>query len=171
VNEAPKRIGLVRGHGELDNTHLVSFRNAITDLYRVRDIRLNESLSGFDALVIAKPVGPFSESEKYHLDQYIMRGGKVLFLVDRLDANMDSITQANYLAFPYETRLDDMLFRYGVRINPDLIQDRYAGRHPIITGASADGTPQIHMLEWPFFPLVNTFANHPITRNLDRVWL
>src|SRR5690606_717314 len=103
--------------------------------------------------------------------QYIMRGGRVLFLLDRLDASMDSISQANYLAFPYETGLDDQLFRYGVRINPDLVQDRYAARYPIITGERPDGTPQMHMMEWPFFPLINRFADHAITYNLDRVML
>jgi gliding-associated putative ABC transporter substrate-binding component GldG len=98
-----------------------------------------------------------------------MQGGKVMFLIDRLDASMDSATQANYLAFPYETQLDDQLFRYGVRINPDLVQDRYAGRYPVITGEREDGTPQIHLMEWPFFPLINRFTDHPITHNLDRV--
>src|SRR5690606_19632176 len=69
----------------------------------------------------------------------------------------------------YETGLEDMLFRYGVRINPDLVQDRYAGRYPVITGERADGTPQMHLLEWPFFPVVNRFADHAVTRNLDAV--
>jgi gliding-associated putative ABC transporter substrate-binding component GldG len=82
---------------------------------------------------------------------------------------MDSTTQANYFAFPYNTELDDLLFRYGVRINPDLVQDRYAARYPVITGQREDGTPQMHLMEWPFFPLINRFADHPVTYNLDRV--
>jgi len=107
--------------------------------------------------------------DKFYLDQYIMKGGKVLFLIDRLDASMDSATQATHFAFPYETRLDDQLFRYGVRINPDLIQDRYSARYPVITGQRPDGTAQIQLMEWPFFPLINRFPGHPVTHNLDMV--
>lgn len=166
----PKQIGLVSGHGELQGVHLAAFRDAVSEMYHVRNITLSEkSLSDFEALVIAKPTGPFPPADQYRLDQYIMQGGKVLFLLDRLDASMDSASQAGYFAFPYNTHLDDMLFKYGVRINQDLIQDRYAGRYPVITGQRADGTPQIQLMDWPFFPLVNRFADHPITHNLDMV--
>lgn len=166
----PNQIGLVSGHGELQGAHLAAFRGAVSEMYHVRDITLSEkSLSDFEALVIAKPTGPFLPADQYRLDQYIMQGGKVLFLLDRLDASMDSASQADYFAFPYNTLLDDMLFKYGVRINQDLIQDRYAGRYPVITGQRADGTPQIQLMDWPFFPLINRFADHPITHNLDMV--
>ena len=166
----PPRIGLVTGHGELEGVAIVSFEEALSELYHVRRINLPDlAVSSFDALVVAKPTRPFSPAEKFKLDQYIMQGGKVLFLLDRLDASMDSTRQTNYFAFPYETQLDDLLFRYGVRINPDLVQDRYAARYPVITGQREDGTPQIHLMEWPFFPLINRFTEHAITRNLDRV--
>lgn len=167
---APPQIGMVRGHGELRGPAFRAFEDAVAEVFLLREVTLaGPGLEGFDALVVAKPTGAFSPTEKYSLDQYIMRGGKVLFLIDRLDASMDSATQASYFAFPYETGLDDQLFRYGVRINPDLVQDRYAARYPVITGERPDGTPQIHLMEWPFFPLINGFADHVITRNLDRV--
>jgi ABC-2 type transport system permease protein len=166
----PPQIGMVSGHGELEGVSVVSFQNALAEVYHVRRVNLSDpTLSVFDALVIAKPTQPFSSADKYALDQYIMRGGKVLFLLDRLDASMDSARQANYFAFPYEIELADQLFRYGVRINPNLVQDRYAARYPVITGEREDGTPQIHLMEWPFFPLINRFADHVITHNLDRV--
>jgi len=166
----PKQIGFVSGHGELEGVNLAAFERAVSELYHVRKVNLNErAISDCEALVIAKPTRPFSSADKYRLDQYIMQGGKVLFLLDRLDAGMDSASKANYFAFPYETHLDDQLFRYGVRINPDLIQDRYAGRYPVITGQRPDGTPQIQLMEWPFFPLINRFADHAITHNLDMV--
>ena len=166
----PRQIGFVYGHGELEGVHISAFEDAVGEIYHVRNVTLdNQLLSQFDALVIAKPTRAFSAEDQYHLDQYIMQGGKVLFLLDRLDASMDSASQANYFAFPYETRLEDQLFRYGVRINPDLIQDRYAGRYPVITGQQSDGTPQIQLLDWPFFPLINRFADHAITHNLDIV--
>lgn len=166
----PKQIGIVSGHGELSGLSLASFRQAVSELYHLRNIHLGDTtLKDCEALIIAKPTRPFSEQDKYRLDQYIMQGGKVLFLIDRLDASMDSATQANHFAFPYETGLDDQLFRYGVRINPDLIQDRYAGRYPVITGQRPDGTAQIQLMEWPFFPLINRFPGHTITHNLDMV--
>lgn len=166
----PKVVGMISGHGELEGVDVVSFERALSERYHLRSIDLSDAaLAACDAIVIAKPRTPFSDTDKYRLDQYVMGGGRVLFLIDRLDASMDSTTQANYFAFPYETGLDDLLFRYGIRINPDLIQDRYSGRYPVITGNRPDGTPQIHLMEWPFFPLINRFADHAITRNLDGI--
>jgi len=170
ADEDPRIVGMVSGHGELEGIAVAGFENAVSELYHLRHLTLKDPLlADCDALVIAKPARPFSADDKYRLDQYIMNGGKVLFLIDRLDASMDSATQANYFAFPYDTGLDDLFFRYGVRLNPDLVQDRYAGRYPVITGERPDGTPQIHLMEWPFFPLINRFAEHPTTHNLDRV--
>lgn len=170
ADEDPSIIGMVSGHGELEGMAVASFENAVSELYHLRHLTLNDRLLGdCDALVIAKPTKPFSADDKYRLDQYIMNGGKVLFMIDRLDASMDSATQVNYFAFPYDIGLDDLFFRYGVRINPDLVQDRYAARYPVITGERPDGTPQIHLMEWPFFPLINRFTEHSTTHNLDRV--
>lgn len=166
----PKQIGFLSGHGELQGLNLLAFKEAVSEMYHVRNVTLNENaLSDFEALVITKPTMPFSPHDQYRLDQYIMQGGKVLFLLDRLDASMDSASQANYFAFPYQINLDDQLFKYGVRINQDLIQDRYAGRYPVIAGQRADGKPQIQLMDWPFFPLINRFADHVITHNLDMV--
>lgn len=166
----PRQVGLVSGHGELEGASIASFQDALAELYHVRRANLrDQALSTFDVLVIAKPTRPLPAADKYALDQYIMGGGKVLFLLDKLDASMDSTRQANYFAFPIDIQLDDQLFRYGVRINPDLVQDRYAARYPVITGERQDGTPQINLMEWPFFPLINSFADHVITHNLDRV--
>lgn len=171
VESDPKVVGMISGQGELEGADISSFERALSLRYHLRRMGLRDAaLTACDAIVIAKPRTAFSDAEKYRLDQYIMGGGKVLFLVDRLDASMDSTTQANYFAFPYETGLDNMLFHYGVRINPDLVQDRYAGRYPVVTGERPDGTPQIHLIEWPFFPLINRFADHAITRNLDRIF-
>lgn len=167
----PPQIGLVKGHGELDGAALRGFTDAVTETYHLREVTLDDpALDRYRVLVIAKPTTPYSPADKVHLDQYIMRGGRVLFLVDRLDASMDSTTQANYFAFPYETGLDDQLFRYGVRVNPDLVQDRYAAPYPVVTSESQDGRPQIDFIEWPFFPLINRYASHVITRNLDRTY-
>jgi gliding-associated putative ABC transporter substrate-binding component GldG len=97
-----------------------------------------------------------------------MKGGRVLFLIDKLEANMDSASVTNYAAFPYNLNLDDQLFKYGVRLNLDLVQDRSAGPYPVVTG-EIDGKPQIQLMDWPFYPLINRYADHSITRNLDAV--
>jgi len=167
-NTNRKRIGLLRGHGELDSLGFASFNNALLEQYDVFKVSLNRkaALTGYDLIVVAKPTQPFSEADKYKLDQYIMRGGKVMFLLDRLDVDMNQVSQEDYLAFPYDLNLDDQLFKYGVRINPDLIQDRVSGRYPIVVGGDRN-QPQIMQLEWPFFPLANQYAQHPVTRNLD----
>ena len=170
TNTNRKKIGLVKGHGELDSLQLASFNASLLEQYDVfrADLSKSKSIASYSALIIAKPRSEFSESEKFRLDQYIMKGGKVLFLLDRLDANMDSASSENYFAFPYNLNLDDQLFRYGVRINQDLVQDRVAGKYPIVVG-NAGNQPQMMQLDWPFFPLINQYADHPITRNLDAV--
>ncbi|MFM8744995.1 MAG: gliding motility-associated ABC transporter substrate-binding protein GldG, partial [Cytophagales bacterium] len=144
------------------------FNNALLEQYDVfkMDLSAKPNIGNYDALIIAKPRTEFSEPDKYKLDQYLMRGGKILFLLDRLDANMDSASSDNYFAFPYNLNLEDQLFRYGVRINPDLVQDRVSGKYPVVVG-NAGGRPQLMQLDWPFFPLINQYADHAITRNLD----
>ena len=163
-----KRIGMVKGHGELDSLNIASFNDALLDQYDVFKVNLNNKLEieNYDVLVVAKPRFEFSESEKYKLDQYLMHGGKLLLLLDRLDALMDSASREDYFAFPYNLRLDDQLFKYGVRINPDLVQDRTASKYPIVTSV-VNNRPQIMQMDWLFFPVINHYADHPITRNLD----
>jgi ABC-2 type transport system permease protein len=170
TNTDRKRIGFVTGHGELDSLEIASLNNALLELYSVVKVDLSrkKTLELYDALVIAKPTKPYSESDKYKLDQYIMNGGKVLFLVDKLEATMDSVSQEGYFAFPYNINLDDQLFKYGIRLNLDLVQDGLAGKFPVITG-EVDGKPQLQLMDWPFFPLINRYADHSITRNLDAV--
>jgi gliding-associated putative ABC transporter substrate-binding component GldG len=168
VNTQRKSIAFIAGHGELDSLQIASFSNALAEQYDVFKVNLvgTKPVRDYQALIIAKPRTEFSEQEKYALDQYLMRGGKVLFMLDRLDASMDSASSENYFAFPYELNLDDQLFKYGVRINADLIQDRVSGKYPIIVG-NAGNRPQMMQLDWPFFPLINQYAEHPITRNVD----
>ncbi|HLZ17249.1 MAG TPA: Gldg family protein, partial [Cyclobacteriaceae bacterium] len=132
-NNQRKKVGLVRGHGELDSLHIASFNNALLEQYDVFHVDLSkkQKVEGYELLVIAKPKTEFTAADKYKLDQYLMRGGKLLFLLDRLEADMDSASRNDYFAFPYQLNLDDQLFKYGVRINPDLVEDRVAGKYPI----------------------------------------
>jgi ABC-2 type transport system permease protein len=169
VNEERKQIGFVSGHGELDSLASFSLRQQTAELYDIRNITLSaEGLKAMDVLIIAKPTKPFSEKDKFTLDQYIMQGGKVIFLLDMVDASMDSAARDDYFAKPLDLKLDDLLFKYGVRVNPNLVQDRRSGMYPVITG-QAGGRPRMQLMEWPFFPLIGEFPNHVITRNLDAV--
>lgn len=167
TNSDRKKVGFVTGHGELNGIAIASFENSLSEQYDINEVGLGSKakLSEYDALILAKPTQAFSNLDKYNLDQYLMSGGRLLLLLDRLDAIMDSASSDNYFAFPYDLSLDDQLFKYGVRINQDLIQDRVSGRYPIVV--SNAGKPQIMQMEWPFFPLINQYADHPITRNLD----
>jgi ABC-2 type transport system permease protein len=172
TNAHRKRIGLIKGHGELDSLKIAGLNSSLFEQYDVFDVTLlhKKSILNYDVLIIAKPTETFSESDKFKLDQYIMKGGKVIFLLDRLDAAMDSASRDNYYAFPYELKLDDQLFRYGVRINQDLIQDRSSATYPVVVGQNGN-QPQLMQMEWPFFPLITHYAVHPITRNLDATWM
>jgi ABC-2 type transport system permease protein len=172
ANTERKRIGLITGHGELDSLDIASFNNDLLEVYDVFTVNLDHknTLANYDALIIAKPTRTFSALDKYKLDQYIVQGGNVMFLVDKLEASMDSASREDYFAVPYDLNLDDLLFRYGVRINPVLLQDQSSSLYPVITGQRG-GKPQFRMMNWPFFPLINHYADHPITRNLDAVVL
>jgi ABC-2 type transport system permease protein len=170
VNADRKEIGFVSGHGELDSANIASFKSDLEEEYEVSAVDLSAAVnvSRYNALIVAKPTRLFSDLDKFHLDQYIMSGGKVMFLLDKLEATMDSASREDYFALPYNTGLDDQLFKYGIRINLDLIQDRTAGFYPVITG-NRGGKPEVKLMDWPFFPLLNHYAEHPITRNLDAV--
>lgn len=169
-NTDRKRVGLLTGHGELDSLDIAAFNNALLEQYDVRKVDLSRrtDLAPYDVVIVVKPRRLFSEADKFKLDQFIMRGGKAVFLLDRSNASMDSVSNENTLALPLDLNLDDLLFRYGLRINYDLVQDRNSSLYPIVTGESG-GKPRMQLMEWPYFPLINHFADHPVTRNLDAV--
>ncbi|MBC8005007.1 MAG: gliding motility-associated ABC transporter substrate-binding protein GldG, partial [Verrucomicrobia bacterium] len=124
----------------------------------------------FDALMIVKPSTPFTDDQKLKIDQYVMNGGKVIWLLDRLYAEMDSLarSQSDFVAFDRNLNLDDILFKYGVRINPDLVQDIKCDKLPQVVGNFGD-KPQVELIPWPYFPLLSSFSGHPISKNLDDV--
>lgn len=171
ANEQPKKILWLTGHGELEGLPVAGFTAALEEQYVMERLSLEDvaALPPADLAIVAKPTQPFSERDVFKLDQYIMRGGKILWLVDALDANMDSATFENYFAMPVTLGLENAFFKYGVRVNSDLVQDRFSAMYPIVTG-TVNGRPQMQPIPWPFFPLVNNYSDHPITRNLDAVY-
>lgn len=124
----------------------------------------------FDAVVIVKPTQKFNDQQKLKLDQYIMHGGKVIWMIDNLYAEMDSLMrkQSDFVAFDRGLNLDDQLFKYGVRINKDLVQDLQSDQIPQVVG-NYGGQPQIELVAWPYFPLLIPGNLHPISKNLDNV--
>ena len=124
----------------------------------------------FAALVIAKPTRPFTAGQKLKIDQYIMHGGKLLWAVDNLYASMDSLQRSSgsFVAFDMGLELDEQLFKYGVRINRDLLQDLECDKVPSVIGSIGD-KPQIELLPWPYAPLLRNTGDHPISKNLDFV--
>ncbi len=124
----------------------------------------------FKALLIVKPVTKFSDAQKLKIDQYIMNGGKAVWMIDQLYASLDSLqrSEGRFVAFDMGLNLDDQLFRYGVRINQDLVQDLQCDKIPSVIGSMGD-KPQIQLLPWPYFPLLRNTSGHPITKNLDYV--
>lgn len=164
------KIGLVKGHGELDSAHITGLQLTLSESYLLENIQLSSTqhLGQFNTLIIAKPTSAFSEQDKYQLDQYIMAGGSVLFMLDKLDVNMDSISTPFNYAFPYDLNLDDMLFKYGVRINNNLVQDRVAGTEVVVVGNIGE-QPQVKPFRWPFYPVINQYSDHVTVKNLDAV--
>ncbi len=141
--------------------------------YRFGVMDLNRGVLNADtikALMIVKPSKAFTEQEKIKIDQYIMQGGKVIWCIDKLYAEFDSLLRAksDFVAFDKNLNLEDQLFKYGVRINSDLLQDINSAKQPLIVG-NAGGKPQIERLPFPYYPLLSTISDNPIAKNLDHV--
>jgi len=126
-------------------------------------------LKGADAIVIAQPDSAFTEKEIFLIDQFIMHGGKALWLIDPVYVNRDTLNTSGYtLGFKNELNLDDILFKYGVRLNPILIQDLQCARVPINVGFKK-GEPDFQPFPWVYYPLILPVSNHPIVKNLDLI--
>ena len=166
-------IGYLTGNGEPTGANTYDLYTTLKSKYRfgMVDIKKNDHIpDSIRALIIAKPTETFSEAEKLKIDQYIMRGGNVLFLIDELNADMDSLRSSgkDLTAFDRNLQLDDLLFRYGVRVNQNLVQDKQCDVLPQVVGMNGD-QPQMEMLPWPYFPLLYNISNHPVAKNLDAV--
>jgi len=124
----------------------------------------------YDALVIVKPTQKFTDEQKLKLDQYVMHGGKIIWLVDQLYAEMDSLQRSagQFVAYDRGLNLEDLLFKFGVRINQDLVQDLQCEKVPLVVG-NMGNKPQVEFIPFPYFPLLSSYSNHPVSKNLDNV--
>jgi len=171
-NRIPERIAFLDGQDELGAKYVADLWAALGGSYELKRVTIGQrldALKGFKAVVVAKPRTAFDEKDKFIIDQYVMHGGRVLWLVDPVLAEMDSLGSAGeILAVSANLNLDDMLFRYGVRINPDLVQDIMAAPIPVVTG-NIGNKPQQQFKPWYYFPLVFPTSKHPIVRNLNAI--
>ena len=177
TQQRPPRVSFIHGHDELSQLETEDLRQTLGTLqFEVKDIDLPNTYyipTYIDVIVIAKPRFSFDEKDKYKIDQYVMRGGKVIWLVDGTNANMDSlrINRGGQFALGNENEfnLADMLFKYGVRVNSDVIQDiNMCNQIPLVTGQMGNA-PQTQMFPWYYYPLLISDNNHAIIKNLDPV--
>lgn len=180
------RIAIIDGQGELDKFETVDLQNALSEFYGVERVTLNNKITSlavriksdsthdvlinkFRAIIIAKPTKPFDERDKFLIDQFIMRGGKVLWLIDPVFASMDSLQKYNTtMGIPNDINLEDMLFNYGARLNVNLVQDMNALPIPVKTGMIGN-QPQFDYFKWWFFPVLMPSISHPVVNGLNAI--
>jgi gliding-associated putative ABC transporter substrate-binding component GldG len=173
INEQKPNIAYATGNGEPVDVRTYDLVRSLQKEYNFFTFDLDRQSaipSDLHVLVIVKPTATFTEAEKIKIDQYVMHGGKVVWMTDRLYAEMDSLqrVQNDFIAFDRGLNLDDLLFKYGVRINPDLVQSLNADKFGMVVG-DMGGKPQMDLLPWPYFPLLQNNSGHPIAKNLDYI--
>ena len=180
-------VAFIEGHGELTDMEVYDISQELAKSYIVKRVAIDgkvdalmhrtepdqngeiKAFPSYDAIVIAKPTQPFSEKDKFLIDQYIMHGGKVMWLVEPVFATMDSLqNQESTMGIDQDLNLDDMLFKYGVRMNHNLLLDLNCAALPVKTGQVA-GQPQLEFYRWFYFPLLQAASDNPIVRSVNPV--
>ncbi|MGB3775671.1 MAG: gliding motility-associated ABC transporter substrate-binding protein GldG [Leeuwenhoekiella sp.] len=177
LNPKSKRIAVIKGNGELEDRYIADLFSTLRERYFIAPFPLDsmqhapettfKALQKFDLIVIAKPTKPFDDIQKYAFDQYSMNGGKSLWLLDKVIMETDSLysNQGTAVATSRNLNLADMFFKYGLRINPVLVEDLYAA--PIVLATGEGSNSEYQQLPWFYYPLVTSDEKHSITTNLD----
>lgn len=177
LNPKSKRIAVLRGNDELPDRYIADFFATLRESYFIAPFPLDsladkptqtiKALNTFDLVAIAKPTKPFSDAQKYALDQYIMQGGRTLWLMDMVAMETDSLFNPTGMtvAMPRDLNLNDLFFKYGIRINPVLVEDLYSA--PIVLATGEGQESQYSQMPWFYYPLVTSKENHTINSNLD----
>lgn len=176
-----KRVAILKGNGELEDIHLADYLTTIRDYYNIGAITLDsvasnpqkvlDQLKDFDLAIIAKPTQAFTDAEKYIMDQYIVNGGKSVWLIDQVAMELDSLfnESGTSYAFPRDLNLKDFFFEYGVRFNPVLVKDLYFTQ--IVLAAGEGNGSKYNPVPWYYNPMVFSRNNHPINNNLEALRL
>lgn len=175
-----KKVAIIKGNGEINEIHIAKMLMQIRESYYIGPFTLDsvaknptgslDALKKYDLAIISKPTETFSDEEKQVLDQFIMNGGKTLWLIDQVAADMDSLYNQSgaTLAYPRDLNLNDMFFKYGFRINPDLVKDEQGSPIKLATGEQGSAT-QYQDFVWKFAPQVYPTSKHPIVKNLGGI--
>lgn len=175
-----RKVAIIKGNGELNEVHIAKMLMQIRESYYIGPFTLDsvaknptgtlDALKKYDLAIISKPTQTFSDEEKQVLDQFIMNGGKTLWLIDQVAADMDSLYNQSgaTLAYPRDLNLNDMFFKYGFRINPDLVKDERGSKLKLATGKQGSAT-QYQEFIWKFAPVVVPTNNNPIVKNLGEI--
>lgn len=176
ATEKSKKVAVLKGNGEYDDRYIADFFATLRDYYFIAPFTLDsvasnpektlKALKRFDLIVVAQPTIAFSDAEKYVLDQYIMNGGKSLWLLDATQMQTDSSTGGTF-AFGRDLNLNDFFFKYGIRINPNLVKDVYSA--PIVLASGEENESQYNKYPWFFSPLSSSANNHPIVANIEAI--
>lgn len=172
--ERKKNVVFTAGHGELNPAETADWEQGLRSYFNTSRVNLDSIVSipeQIDVLVIAKPTSPFSEKDKFKVDQYLMRGGKLMFLLDKMQVSEDSLRQHGYyVSTPYDHGLDDLLFKYGIRIQSNLILSMENTRRPMIVGQMG-GNNQYELFPWYYYLAAIPTEDFPVTEGLDRIQL
>lgn len=165
-----RRVGLLYGHTQVPPSRFADLLASVQQTYDLYFIDMTKPgpIAGLDAILVPKPDKPFSEEDIFKLDQFVVNGGRALFFVD--GQRVDSVNNEGTYAQPVSLNLDDLFFRWGVRLNRDVVKDLRCAPIPLNVGNLGD-KPNIQLLPWRFYPLLNDFgtSGNPIVRNLDAV--
>ncbi|MDR1877024.1 MAG: gliding motility-associated ABC transporter substrate-binding protein GldG [Flavobacteriaceae bacterium] len=179
-NDHLKTVGILVNQKELNKHEMFSFVNRIIQDYNFgpvfpedgKSLKIKDlsAMKKFDAIIIAKPRKAFTDQEKITIDQYIMNGGKTLWAIDQINAEMDTLLKSNKIvAYPYDLNLTDLLFSYGVRIKPAVIKDIQNTAYINLQVGEVQGNAQNAKVPWVYFPLGFSLNNNPITKNINPV--
>lgn len=167
-------IAYTIGNGEPVDLTINDLGESLRNQYRLAIYDLTKTYPDprvIDLLLIVKPAKAFSDEDKLKLDQYVMHGGKIMWCVDKLYAEIDSLmrSQADFVAYDRNLNIDDLFFKYGVRIQNDLVQDLNCSKLPVVIGQNPDGSPRMQRIPWAYYPFVSAPVSNPVSGNLDRV--
>jgi ABC-2 type transport system permease protein len=171
-SERPKNVLFTQGNGEWEESQTFRLESEIRRFHRVGRVSLDTLMkldSTIDLVILAGPKTPMTLQNQFKLDQYVMNGGKIIWLIDKFPVSLDSINKYKfYVPEDIATGLDDMLFKYGVRIMPDLIVDLECSSIPQVIGMSGD-KPQTKLFPWVYHMAAASEIQHPVVKNIDRV--
>ncbi|MFC2089187.1 gliding motility-associated ABC transporter substrate-binding protein GldG [Bacteroidota bacterium] len=170
LEKIPK-IAFIEGHGELDSLHTYSIMHELKNFFQVDRGYINgnvEALLNYEAIIIAQPVLPFSEADKFAIDQYIMRGGKVLWFIDPVLTLPDSLANGMTISLANELNIEDLLFKYGIRIDYNIVTDLQCNYVPVNISVDSENK-ETEMRPWVYSPLFTSPPTHPITRGLNYI--